>query len=269
VGSELAESELGVNSWQPRGQLVRVDIDEHQLDGRWPADVPVHADAREFLAGCVAAMADAGTAPAASATVTTRATQWAAALRAEFDPVIVAQSGHWAEINEVLADSLPRDTIVAGDSSQVSYRGTMYRWPMDLPRQFLYPAGFATLGYGLPAAIGAKLAEPSRPVLVLQGDGGLMFSIQELMTATALRLPIPVVVMNNGGYAEIRDQMCEQGIDPLGTDLAMPDFSALAVAVGAYGARARQAGDVPALVQEALRRDRPTLIEIPVAQPGV
>lgn len=259
VGSELAESELGPNTWVPRGYLIRVDIEKNQLAGRWPADQAVHAGAREFMSGCLSAISSLGTRGPQSGS----ATQRAATLRAGLDPAIDAQSGDWAEINALLAGALPRDTIVAGDSSQVSYRGTMYRWPMDQPRQFLYPAGFATLGYGVPAAIGAKLAKPERPVLVLQGDGGLMFSIQELMTATALRLPIPIVVMNNGGYAEIREQMCEQGIDPLGTDLAMPDFAALAAAFGAHGACAASA-EVPDLVTRAFEDDRPTVIEVQV-----
>jgi thiamine pyrophosphate-dependent acetolactate synthase large subunit-like protein len=258
VGSELAESELGANTWQPLEYLVRVDIDDEALTGRWLADRAVRADAREFLGSCLLALERLGPSRRRTGTAKLRA----AMLRAELDRAVEAHSGHWAEINRLLSDALPRETIVAGDSSQVSYRGTMYCWPMDRPRQFLYPAGFATLGYGLPAAIGARLAQPARPVLALQGDGALMFSVQELMTATALRLPIPIVVMNNGGYAEIRDQMREQGIEPLGTDLAMPDFAALSTAFGAHGVRAATAAEVPTLVLQAWKRDRPTVIEV-------
>ena len=255
IGSELAESELGPNDWKPSGTLVRVDVDPDQLTARWSPQIAIRMDAAHFMRRTSAALTDVRPRAAAAPV---------RAVRPDLDRSISQGGAAWGEINELLSAALPPDTIVAGDSSQVSYKGTMYRWPMARPGQFLYPAGFATLGYGLPAAIGAKVGNPQRPVIVLQGDGGLMFSIQELVTAVELGLPIPIVVMNNGGYAEIREQMLERGIDPLGTDLHMPDFAALCVACGGYGTRADAAADIPQLVLEALQQDRPTLIEIAV-----
>ena len=69
-----------------------------------------------------------------------------------------ADAGPWAEIQRVLAAALPADTVVAGDSSQVTYYGTVHYWPFTPANRLLYPTGYATLGYGLPAAIGAKVA---------------------------------------------------------------------------------------------------------------
>jgi thiamine pyrophosphate-dependent acetolactate synthase large subunit-like protein len=112
------------------------------------------------------------------------------------------------------------------------------------------------------AAIGAALARPGCPIVALIGDGALMFSIQELATAVALGLPLPVVVVDNGGYREIRDQQVTRSIPPVGVDLPAPDLVALAAAFGAHGARASDPGALTTLVADALSADRPTLIHL-------
>jgi acetolactate synthase-1/2/3 large subunit len=149
-----------------------------------------------------------------------------------------------------------------GDSSQVTYLGAAHFFDTGAPGEFLYMAGFATLGSGLPAAIGATLADPDRAVAVLLGDGALMFSVQELVTAVEQRLPLPVVVVDNAGYAEIKDQQARRGIPPIGVDLVTPDLPALARACGAYGVDAPDAAAVAGLVRQALTADRPTLIRL-------
>jgi thiamine pyrophosphate-dependent acetolactate synthase large subunit-like protein len=147
-------------------------------------------------------------------------------VRAEIAADAERDAGPWAEVQRVLRAALPPDTVVAGDSSQVTYYGTVHHWSFTPANRLIDPAGYATLGYGLPAAIGAKVAEPGRSVVALVGDGAAMFSIQELVTATELRLGLPVVILDNGGYAEIRDQMVERGIEPQPVDLYRPDIAA-------------------------------------------
>ena len=142
----------------------------------------------------------------------------------------------------------------------MTYYGTVHHWPFTPANRLLYPTGYATLGYGLPAAIGAKVAQPDRPVIGLFGDGAAMFSIQELVTATEQRLALPVVIVDNGGYAEIREQMLDRGIEPQAVDLHRPDLAALARAVGAHGVVARTADELGPLAVQALAADRPTVI---------
>ena len=119
----------------------------------------------------------------------------------------------WLPLMGALDEALGDDGILAGDSTQAAYYGAVHFLPMDARRRFIYPTGYATLGYALPAAIGAKLAAPDRPVIALIGDGGLLFTVAELATAAELQIPLPVVVPNNSGYGEIRDQMVDAGID--------------------------------------------------------
>ena len=179
------------------------------------------------------------------------------AIRAAIDEEARRDGERWLPLMEVLDDVLGEDGILAGDSTQAAYYGAVHFLPMGARRRFVYPTGYATLGYALPAAIGAKLAAPDRPVIALIGDGGLMFTVAELATAAQLRLPLPVLVPNNRGYGEIRDQMLEAGIEPVGVDLDAPDLPA--ARRGAAAARACASADAAEAhdaLQDALRAAR-------------
>jgi hypothetical protein len=140
--------------------------------------------------------------------------------------------------------ALPADAVLCGDSSQVTYFGSVHFFDVPVPRRFCYSPGYPTLGYGLPAGLGAAIGRPGTPVAVLLGDGALMFSVQELVTLTEQRLPAPVIVVDNGGYQEIREQEAARGIPPIGVELRTPDLAALAVAMGARGLRTTSTADL-------------------------
>lgn len=253
VGSELADSDLWGGTLSPAGSVIRIDLDVRQLHKNVVADVPIHGDASLVVAALAERLE-----PRAGSDGAPRA----ARLRADVERAALVDGDQWREVQDVLRSALPDDAIVAGDSAKVSYYGTVHFWPMSGPRRFLYPTGYATLGYGLPAAIGAKLAAPDRAVVTLVGDGGFLFSAQELSTAAELRLPLPIVLMNNHGFGEIRDQMLERGIEPLGVDIDGIDFPALARAFGGHGQRVDAIGDLPELVLAALDVPGPTLLEV-------
>ncbi|HXE46301.1 MAG TPA: 5-guanidino-2-oxopentanoate decarboxylase [Conexibacter sp.] len=263
VGSELADSDLWGGTLCPGGPVVRIDIDDAQLRKNLPERcevISLHGDARAVMEALSARLA-------ATAGVR-RSVADGASQAAEIRDLALAeateQDGLWRAINDAVRAELPRTAIVAGDSAQVSYYGTAHFWPADEPGQFLYPTGYATLGYGLPAAIGAKLAAPERPVVVLVGDGGFMFTASELLTAAELGLSLPIVVANNRGFGEIRDQMRERGIPPIGVDLLPPDFALLAQACGGSGRRVSDVNRLGAAVSEALTVPGPTVIELEV-----
>jgi len=175
-----------------------------------------------------------------------------ATVRAE----ILVQAEAWAPdlvaLARDLASGLPADTIVAGDSSQITYFGTSSFIPQDQPHSFLYMAAYATLGYGLPAAIGAKVASPARPVVCVAGDGALMFAIQELATAVEQRLDLVVVCVDNGGYAEIKQNEADRGIPPVGVELHQPDWALLGRAFGGEGVSVTSAGELGTAVAAAI-----------------
>ena len=162
---------------------------------------------------------------------------------------------------DVLRAALPADTVVMGDVCQLVYTGP-FGFDVSRPKLWHFPASYCTLGCGLPGAIGAKLALPKSPVATLVGDGGCMFTVQELVTAAELRLPIPIILWNNEGLKEIEDGMTERGIDLVGVSGSNPDFLALARACGCHALAIDGAESLTAAVKDALAADRPTLIEV-------
>ncbi|HKD96401.1 MAG TPA: thiamine pyrophosphate-dependent enzyme, partial [Micromonosporaceae bacterium] len=132
---------------------------------------------------------------------------------------------------------------------------------------YCFPTGYGTLGYAVPAGIGAAIGNPGAAVVALSGDGGLMFSVQELATAAAEAITLPVVVFDNGGYGEIRAEMAAGGIRPLGVDLPVPDFAGLAVALGGHGAAVATPEELRTALVAALDRPGPTVLVVPEPPP--
>ncbi len=246
VGTELGESDL----WGPVPELrrvIRVDVDPAQLHKNAPADVAVLGDARAVLERLPARAAEEDLEP----------------VRAAIREEALADGAPWLDLVGALDEVLGPDGILAGDSTMAAYYGAVHFLPMDARRRFIYPTGYATLGYAVPAAIGAKLAAPERPAIALVGDGGLLFTVAELATAAELGIPLPVVVPNNGGYGEIRNQMRDEGIEPVGVDLRVPDLPALGRAFGGHGVRVEGREALAAELRAALGRPGPTVIEVP------
>jgi thiamine pyrophosphate-dependent acetolactate synthase large subunit-like protein len=255
VGTELGDSDLWEG--QIRGRtVIRCDIDPAQLEKNCPADYGLLGDAAATLAALMMAFTDRQPPVAAS--------ERAAALRTACREEAMTDAGLYAEINAAVRAALPADAVLTGDSSQVTYFGSVHFFDLPAPWRFCYSPGYATLRYGLPAGLGAAIGRPGTAVAVLLGDGALMFSVQELMTLTELGLSVPVIVVDNGGYQEIKDQEAARGIPPIGVELRTPDLAALAVAMGARGMRITSTAELTQLVCGALDADGPTLIHLDI-----
>jgi acetolactate synthase-1/2/3 large subunit len=238
----------------PEQVLVHLDLDPAVIDRVFKADVAIVGDARDGLARLLEAL---GPAPARSEW--DRA--WLAARRAAGGP---RESAEIAGVIETLRAALPDDTIVANDQTGLTY-WMEWRFPVLQPRTFLYPAGSACLGYGVPAAIGAKIACPDRPVIAIAGDGGFMYSVNELATAVKYRLPVVFLVVNDARFGAIK-WLQERSYGRWGeADLANPDFPSLARAFGMTGERLAGPDALPKALARALGADGPTLLELPMS----
>ena len=257
IGSKVGEAELWGGDITPRGPVIRVDIMRDQMLCNLAPDVEVPGNSTAVVPQLLEALREAASGDRE---------REAPDLRAVFEAM--DEEGRQgapelASLNETIMDVVPEDTIMAGDSSQVTYMGSTTFFRAPVPHSLLYMGTYATLGYGLPAAIGAKLAAPERPVVCLLGDGALMFSIQEIMTAVELGLDLPIICVDNGGYGEIRQNMVDRDIDPLAVDLAQPDWVHLAEGFGAVGLPATM-NTLAATVEKALTVNGPSLVHLKI-----
>ena len=162
---------------------------------------------------------------------------------------------------DALRTALPRDAILVTDSGlhQVMARR---HYSVLASRGFLFPSDLQSMGFGLPAGIGAKLAAPERAVVVVMGDGGFLMTGLDLVTAAREGIPVVVVVFNDGQLNLIRLQQLKEFGRASGVDLLVPDLARFAESVGVrYRA---VSGDVSQALREALAADGPTLLEVAV-----
>jgi thiamine pyrophosphate-dependent acetolactate synthase large subunit-like protein len=145
--------------------------------------------------------------------------------------------------------------------TQIAY--TAYRcMAFDAPARFFNPKGYGTLGYALPAAIGAKLGAPETPLVALTGDSGVLYTIQEMATATDEGACVVVLLWNNQSLGAIRDGFEALGIEPIETTPWNPDYQQLARAFGWNTTRPRDPAALETALKDALAADGPTLIEL-------
>jgi acetolactate synthase I/II/III large subunit len=162
-----------------------------------------------------------------------------------------------------LANAMPADTIVTTDVGSHKYVFGQF-WPSTEPGTFFMSNGLSGMGYGLPAAIAAKLARPDRPVLAVLGDGGFAMNSHELETACRLGAPVIVVVLTDGSFSLIRAGQERRGLKRYGVDFDKIDAALVARACGAIGVRTESRREVDAAIQAALASEQVTVLEVPI-----
>ncbi|MBC7141726.1 MAG: hypothetical protein H5U18_06165, partial [Rhodobacteraceae bacterium] len=223
--------------------LIRVEIDAAQL-ARHPVDLALRGHAETILPALVAALPDGAATDGTARAEAARAGAWAA-----LDDTM---RGQIAVLNAV-RDTVP-GAIFVGDSTQAVYAGNLC-YDHDRPGGWFNAAtGYGALGYAIPAAIGAALADPQAPVICLAGDGGAQFTLPELMTAVDENLPVIFLIWNNRAYGEIAASMEAAGVGVIGCHPTPPDFEAVARSCALPYRRAKMS---PESVAEALRALRP------------
>lgn len=245
AGSELSETDFWNDAIVIEKNLIRIDIDPSPMSRPHTAEIAILGDARVALAAIAAGI-----------------TERVGPMSASFDlgrpsPLRATLS----EVLEVIREALPEDTVVCSDMTQIAYAANEV-FPVSVPRTWLHPVGFGTLGFALPAGIGAKFGVGERPVAVMIGDYGIQYTINELGTAAEHKLPLVILMWNNDALGQIRDDMVMKGIQPNAVTLKNPDFQMLA---RSYGVRAERPDSLKALaaaIRAALVADGPTLIEM-------
>ncbi len=254
VGTEFGETDYDYfykGDVQLRGKLIRIDIDARQLTRNIRADLAICSDSRYALQAINLALADW---QGEAGDGIDRARLLRKKLQASRD------SGY-QRFFETIREALP-EVIIVGDSTQPVYYAWIH-YETENPRRYFHSAsGFGTLGYAIPAAIGAKLAAPESPVIGLIGDGAMQFTVGELASAVELRLPVIFLIWNNIGYGEIKRFMIDADIPTIGVDIFTPDMVALGKACGCHAKRVTSLEQLKAALIQANEQALPTVIEV-------
>ncbi|GBE17622.1 acetolactate synthase large subunit [archaeon BMS3Abin16] len=261
IGCRFSDRTTGnVNCFAPEAQLIHVDIEAAEIGKNVPCHVPVVGDAKQVLKEMIKI----------AAVKAKKHPEWTAKVKQfkkefqpkmDYDDVPLMPQRVIKEIMEV----------ISGDDIVVTEVGQCQMWAAHFlsrtkSRTFISSGGLGTMGFGFPAAIGAKIAKPERNVIDIAGDGSFMMNCQELATTVVEDVPVVVAVMNNHYLGMVR-QWQELFFDRRysGVDLGeVPDYLKLADAFGANGIRVEKPGDIREAVKEAFDSGRPTVIDFVV-----
>ncbi len=226
--------------------FIQIDEDENEIGREYPCKIGVVGDLKLTLQALIE-------------DISTDQNGWDAVLpqlRAKFDtqpplPII-----------HELQDVLPRDTIYSIDVHSLGY-ASFAEFPIYDPRTFLYPNIGVALGYAYPAAIGAKVAYPDRPVICFSGDGGFLMGAMEMATAMKYGINVVAIVVNDDALSAIKGvQAKEFEGRTIDTDLCNPDFVEFAQSFGVYARKVENLEDFKSTLRDALAAKKPALIEV-------
>lgn len=244
AGSELSETDFWNTDFAITQNMIRIDIDPNSLGRPHHAEIAILADAAPTL-------------QAIAAGLKSNPAQRQIAPSTEQSPLRDTLS----KVLAVIREALPLETVIASDMTQIAYAANEI-FPMSHPRTWIHPVGFGTLGFALPAAIGAKFGVGEKPVAALMGDYGFQYTLNELGTASEHKLALPILMWNNEALGQIRDDMVMKGIQPNAVTLQNPDFQMLAKAYGCRAERPDSLQNLAKTIAAALKADGPTLIEM-------
>ncbi|HEY6702606.1 MAG TPA: thiamine pyrophosphate-dependent enzyme, partial [Xanthobacteraceae bacterium] len=238
-------------------KVIRIDADPDEPERACKPDVALIGDAAPILRSLIKAL------PAHNAKRASRKEEMQerqAKMRKRLE-VLVPQLA----ILDVIRAELPDDGIFVDEVTQIGFAARILL-PVHKPRTFLSPGYQDNLGWGFATALGAQHARRDVPVLSISGDGGFLFTSNEFASAMRHRIPLTVVVFNDGAFGNVRRIQEEHyGNRVIASDLANPDFVRYAQSFGADAERARNPDELRTALRRAFkRRDGPTLIEVPV-----
>lgn len=251
LGTELGETDFDfflTNKSLEFHYLIRVDIHPNQLRSNATADIGIVGDSQRVLQSILKhdlRRKNAGN----QIVLKTRK--------------LVQRNRHFNEdMNAFLRTIQEQTDVLVGDSSQPNYYAQLLYEPDAARGYFHSVTGFGTLGYGIPATIGAKIARPNARVACLVGDGGAAFTLSELQTASQLSLGIPFIVWNNEGYGEIDKAMRTESIERYYSSPRPPNFALIAEAFAMHYRQPKNLRELRRELATAYGDDTPTIIEI-------
>ncbi|MBO0958688.1 biosynthetic-type acetolactate synthase large subunit [Neobacillus sp. MM2021_6] len=263
IGARFSDRVTGkISGFSPKSKKIHVDVDSAEINKIIPVDLPIVSDAKEFLSGLKDQL-DFPRIRENSGPWTAEVIEWKRTVprfdksRSILSPQTVIQ---------LLNSYSDKDTIVVTDVGQHQI-WTAHHYAFTKPRTLLTSGGLGTMGYGLPAAIGAAASCPGKSVICVSGDGSFQMNLQELMTAVKYQFPIKIVILNNGYLGMVRQwQELFYNGRYSSVKMSSPNFARLAEAYGVAGYRAGSEKEARKVIAAAFRYNGPALIEFDVVE---
>lgn len=243
IGTRISIRQTGYSfdTWARAAEVIMVDIDKAEF--KKPTihvDMPVFADAKDFLEAIIRRTENAELPVCKNHAWREKCVEWKKKYPATL-PRHYKENGETANVFAFikhLSDSLPENSLTAVSNGACCVVGHQ-NWTIKKGTRFIINSAIASMGYGLPAAIGLCIAGGRQDTICLEGDGSIMMNLQELQTVVTNRLPIKVFLINNQGYHSIRltqnnlfKEHCKVGIGPESGDLSFPEYKRIAEAFG-------------------------------------
>ena len=236
--------------------LVNVNIDDTELTRVQANTIPLHGDARATIEALLPHLKDADAGNRSSPAMAVDA---ARRLIAHYD--VQLQEPLYPFV-EALREAIPEDAFVTWDVTQLGFYARTH-WQVHHPKTYIDSGYQFNLGYAFPTALGAKVAQPDRPVVCIAGDGGFMFNASELATAVKYGINVVTVVLRNDSFGNVARDLDDVFSGSYETDLHNPDFVKFAESFGAVGMRAASPMDIATLLPAALELQKPVIIDVP------
>lgn len=273
VGNRLSIRQVGYNfkTWAREAFVIMVDADRLEMKKNTiHVEMPIHADAKDFFEAVCKILAE-------KEEPVFNNTEWLSKCENWKCRYPVTQDKHWAEDGEFanvyafinyLSESLNDGNLTVVSNGSACVVGS-HNYTIKKDARFIINSGVASMGYGLPAAIGACIANGRKETVCIEGDGSIMMNLQELQTVITNNLPIKIFLINNNGYHSIRQTQnnlfsnhTKVGIGPESNDLSFPCFKKLSEAFGYKYFEAHSNADMKRAVDSALKEDGAVFVEI-------
>jgi acetolactate synthase-1/2/3 large subunit len=258
VGTRFLDNLSQPRPMNPDTVILRIDIDPEEIERDIMPKVSMVGDAKPALAALIDLLEQqVGGRPSRQAELEDLKKRVNQRIKS-----ILPQ----ADFGRAMRNALPENGVVVSEMTQLGYWSN-FAMPVYEPNTYITPGYQGTLGYGFPTALGAKVGVPDAPVLSINGDGGFGFALNELATMAQHNIPAVVLVFNDSAYGNVkRIQQVDLGGREIASSLQNPDYVKLAEAFGVVGRRTETADGLQTAIEESIKANEPTLIEIPVGQ---
>jgi len=267
IGARFDDRITGkLSEFAPRAKFIHIDIDPAEISKNVPAHIPIVGDAKNILQRLVTEYRATGADSARLAEWWERIERWRAQHPLRYEDTTDTEIKPQYLI-EALYEATGGEAIVASDVGQHQMWTAQY-FHFNKPRRWINSGGLGTMGFGLPAGMGAAVARPDVPTIVVTGDGSIQMNTQELATCAEHRIPVKVFIANNGYLGMVR-QWQELFWDKRYSQVDMgqfPDFVKLAEAYGATGIRLTDKTTLVADVKAALETEGPVVVDVRVTR---